>query len=645
MSLLRSIKIAQAAAVIFVSAASAQFLHIGDADLQLPDMTSGGKPTTLTISGLSDITNYAFDGSTLDVPFTLNGTGATVWLLVYTVDQTPPLTIPGDGPAPYADPEHAGAGWHVYDGVDMLVAKTAGERFEEGDNVISWDGLDTDGNAVAAGQYDLFLAAFDDDAVPHIVGVAGRQFGGGRTIYINTARGEFVNFATMEHCNMEQDWITSGIDGWDTVDNQSLVDACGEREGCSATANAATSLNADMTEWIGNDRSNTGWWVKRYSYDWDPRQMPANADWGADYGAEGGILSAGDILPAPGRQYHSATNADKSIIYGTVGVSGIVSKIAGFSVETGAYLPAVEWDLSDMFLYDNNGADRSGGPGTLARFYNGEPDPYGLTMSGHHTSLTARLDYDGNVKYMNRNGDGFGDSKAFADGTFGDFAYGHTAAPAFKYIIYSTKRGWVSNVEAGTNSTQNGFMLGEDGSGLFHFSPKRIPLTWPQYNIIVDEDGDWDGMYMTIGGFGEEAAANDFLPHPEEGLDILSHYPLVQLPYDQKRVTLGSAATAVSAIEGELPESYSLGNAYPNPFNPETAILFSLPWEVDVQVTVYNQQGQMVRSLVNDTMGPGKFQVTWDGRDDNGVEVATGVYLYRIEAPNLSLHKKVTFLK
>jgi flagellar hook assembly protein FlgD len=66
---------------------------------------------------------------------------------------------------------------------------------------------------------------------------------------------------------------------------------------------------------------------------------------------------------------------------------------------------------------------------------------------------------------------------------------------------------------------------------------------------------------------------------------------------------------------------------------------------VDVQVNVYNQQGQMVRSLVNDTMGPGEFQVTWDGRDDNGVEVATGVYLYRIEAPNLSLHKKVTFIK
>ena len=68
MSLLRSMRVAAATAVIFAGAASAQFLHIGDPDLQLVDMTSGGTPTTLTISGLSDISNYAFDGSSLDVP-------------------------------------------------------------------------------------------------------------------------------------------------------------------------------------------------------------------------------------------------------------------------------------------------------------------------------------------------------------------------------------------------------------------------------------------------------------------------------------------------------------------------------------------------------------------------------------------------
>ena len=62
-------------------------------------------------------------------------------------------------------------------------------------------------------------------------------------------------------------------------------------------------------------------------------------------------------------------------------------------------------------------------------------------------------------------------------------------------------------------------------------------------------------------------------------------------------------------------------------------------------VKVHNDHGQLVRTLVDERMDAGEFQVTWDGKDDSGAQVATGVYLYQIEAPNLRLHKKVTFLK
>jgi flagellar hook capping protein FlgD len=622
----------------FAGIASAQFLHIGDSDLQLPDMTSGGTPpAVLTVEGLSNITDYAFDGSSLDIPFTLDGSGATVWLIIYTVDQNPPLTITGEGPGPYADPEHADAGWHVYDGVDMLVYKSAGERFEEGSNVIVWNGKDMDGNVVTSGGYDLFLAAFDDEAAGHVVGMAGRQFGGGTTIYMNTDRGEFVNFRG-EVCNMENDWIAN-LEGFDAPDFTAVADACGGREGCNGTVISAAPLNAARTEWIGNQYGGGGWLV-RFSYDWDAKQLIPNEDWAADAGAEGGILSCGDKLP--GRQYSSALSPDKKTIYATSGVSGTVSKLTGWDVETGELVPGKDWDLSDIFMYDNNGADRSGGPGTLARFYNGEPDPAGITMSGHHTSLTVRVDYDGNIKYMNRNGDGYGDARSFADGAFGDLEYGHTEAPAFKYSLYSANDGWVTNVQAGADNTKNSFMLGEDGSGLFYFEPKNIPLTWPQYSIVVDEEGDWDGVYMTVGAFGNEAAATDFIP---EGETILPRYPLVQMPYDQKRVTLGTAATAITEVEAATPAAFGLGDAYPNPFNPETTIRFSLPWSVDLTVKVYNDHGQLVRTLVDGHMNAGEFNVTWDGTDDNGAQVATGVYLYQIQAPNLRMHKKVTLLK
>ena len=267
------------------------------------------------------------------------------------------------------------------------------------------------------------------------------------------------------------------------------------------------------------------------------------------------------------------------------------------------------------------------------------------------SDLTVRTDFDGNIKYMNRNGDNFGDSRVFADGTFGDFAYGHTEAPAFKYALYATKYGWVTNVEAGSDNSRNGFVLGEDGSGLFSFEPKRIPLSWPQLNLIVDEDGPWDGLYMQVGGFGDGAAANDFIPEPEPNEDgvvplaILARYPVVQLPYDQKRVPLGTPATAILEASAETPDAFDLSDAYPNPFNPETTIRFQLPTAEQFKITVYNENGQAVRTLADQQLGPGTFDITWDGTDDSGRQVASGMYMYLIEGPNLRTHKKVTLLK
>jgi hypothetical protein len=452
-----------------------------------------------------------------------------------------------------------------------------------------------------------------------------------------------VNFGAGETGNMENDWIAN-LDGFDLVNNQSVVDACADREGCNGTVHSWTPLNAEQTEFIGNQYSG-GKFLKRFSYNWDTRQILMNEDWGADAGAENGILATGDVLP--GRAYQSVTDAAKGEVYVSAGVSGTASKVATWRVADGTFVPGKDWDLTDVFLYDNKGSDRSGGPGTLARFYNGEPDPAGITMSGHHTSLTVRTDYDGNIKYMNRNGDNFGDSRIFADGTFGDYAYGHTEAPAFKYALYATKWGWVTNVEAGTDNTRNGFVLGEDGSGLFSFEPKQIPITWPQLNVIVDEDGPWDGLYMQIGGFGDAALATDFIPKAEDGSagPILGKFPLVHLPYDQKRVTLGDAPTAVLEQSAEVPDGYSLSEAYPNPFNPETTIRFQLPTAEQFKITVYNEQGQTIRTLADQQLGPGTFDITWDGTDDSGRSVASGTYLYLIEGPNLRTHKKVTLLK
>ena len=77
-------------------------------------------------------------------------------------------------------------------------------------------------------------------------------------------------------------------------------------------------------------------------------------------------------------------------------------------------------------------------------------------------------------------------------------------------------------------------------------------------------------------------------------------------------------------------EKITLHNNYPNPFNPNTTISFSLPEESKVELTIYNIKGQKVRSLVNEEMNRGIHRKLWNGKDSSGKEVSSGVYFYKL---------------
>lgn len=102
----------------------------------------------------------------------------------------------------------------------------------------------------------------------------------------------------------------------------------------------------------------------------------------------------------------------------------------------------------------------------------------------------------------------------------------------------------------------------------------------------------------------------------------------------------------VEEVDGpNLPTSYSLSQNVPNPFNPNTTIEFALPRTSEVKLDVFNLLGQKVRTLVDDQLGAGFKRVEWDGKDDNGADVASGVYLYRIKAGSFVESKKMMLLK
>jgi len=103
----------------------------------------------------------------------------------------------------------------------------------------------------------------------------------------------------------------------------------------------------------------------------------------------------------------------------------------------------------------------------------------------------------------------------------------------------------------------------------------------------------------------------------------------------------------VSIIDIGLPAptEFSLKQNYPNPFNPTTNIRYDIAGAGDVQLVIYNMLGQHVRTLVSGPQNVGYYEVVWNGLNDAGQPVATGVYIYHIRAGNYSKTHKMAFIK
>jgi len=138
--------------------------------------------------------------------------------------------------------------------------------------------------------------------------------------------------------------------------------------------------------------------------------------------------------------------------------------------------------------------------------------------------------------------------------------------------------------------------------------------------------------------------------------------------FETGRFLLGNGGTTVDmALEGELEiegstqrltfiykgmasargeiTSYRLMDNYPNPFNPETTITYTIKDAGRVELIIYNMLGREVKRLVDSTQQPGIYNVSWDGKGDDGNEVSAGLYLYRIKANDFVKTKKMLFLR
>jgi len=135
-------------------------------------------------------------------------------------------------------------------------------------------------------------------------------------------------------------------------------------------------------------------------------------------------------------------------------------------------------------------------------------------------------------------------------------------------------------------------------------------------------------------------------------IDINSDLYSFTNKYEQHPVTFkifaGSEEYVRQVVEEErnkLPDKYDLAQNYPNPFNPTTAIGYRLLAVSDVELGIYNILGQKVAVLVSERQSAGSYQVQWDGTDQHGKLVSSGLYIYMIRADQFSASKKMIILR
>jgi len=113
----------------------------------------------------------------------------------------------------------------------------------------------------------------------------------------------------------------------------------------------------------------------------------------------------------------------------------------------------------------------------------------------------------------------------------------------------------------------------------------------------------------------------------------------------QSAASLLFGIQAVSGVSEQTPQQFRVDQNRPNPFNPRTSISFEVPRDGHVSLVVYDVRGRLVRTLMDETVSTGQRTVVWDGRDDAGKLVASGVYIYRVAGFDRTITRRMALLR
>jgi hypothetical protein len=178
--------------------------------------------------------------------------------------------------------------------------------------------------------------------------------------------------------------------------------------------------------------------------------------------------------------------------------------------------------------------------------------------------------------------------------------------------------------------------------------------------VDLDDNGnfdDYEDYLATVSSTDSDGNATDIavkaynVPLTEEidpyvAIYSINNIPIVDTagnPIDYLQLITFSPHK--SSTRSAIPDQVTLHQNYPNPFNPETIIKYSFPEATHVRLSIYNIVGQKVRTLVDEYQQAGAKEVFWDGKDEYGHQVGSGIYFYKIKTSEYSETKKMILLR
>jgi hypothetical protein len=169
---------------------------------------------------------------------------------------------------------------------------------------------------------------------------------------------------------------------------------------------------------------------------------------------------------------------------------------------------------------------------------------------------------------------------------------------------------------------------------------------------VVDPEPGHGNFRIDDGSGVAQVDAGDYTYEAQMGDQIEWIRGFLNYTYDEFEIELRGdddigpvTQTGVEGPAAEMPLEFALWQNYPNPFNPVTQITYSVPYDTDLKIEIFNILGQKVRTLVNQRVSAGRYTVTWRGYDEAGCETASGIYFCRIMAGDFVQTRKMVLLK